>query len=148
MDLKKILSPSVIFPSIEAVTKEGALEAMVKLLAAAKGAGPIEPLLKAIMEREGKDSTGLEQGIAVPHGKTDAVTGLIAGIGRLAEPMEWGTRDGSLVRILVMTISPVKRTGPHLQFIGEVVRLLRDKTLRTALLSAPGASEMYAVMIK
>ncbi|MFA7566068.1 MAG: PTS sugar transporter subunit IIA [Alkalispirochaeta sp.] len=146
MNLKKILSPSVIFPSIEVTTKEDAIESMVKLLAAARDAGPIEPLLEVVMERERKDSTGLEQGIAVPHGKTDAVTDLIAGIGRLVEPVEWGTRDGSLVRILVMTISPLKRTGPHLQFIGEVVRLLREERHRTSLLSASGASEMYDVM--
>ncbi len=146
MNLKKTLSPAVIFPSIEATSKEEAIETMVSLLAGARGVGPIEPLLQVVMEREEKDSTGLEHGIAVPHGKTDAVNDLIAGIGRLTEPVEWETRDGVPVRILVMTISPLARTGPHLQFIGEVVRLLKDESHRDALISAAGAREMYEIM--
>ncbi len=148
MDLKKTLTPAVLFPAIEASSRDDAIATMVNLLAAARGAEPVAPLLDVIMERERKDSTGLEHGIAVPHGKTDAVGELIAGIGRLVEPVEWGTRDGSPVRILIMTISPLARTGPHLQFIGEVVRLLKDESHRDALIAAPDAAAMYKVMIK
>ncbi|MFP4210622.1 MAG: PTS sugar transporter subunit IIA [Alkalispirochaeta sp.] len=148
MNLKKTLSPAVMFPRIDASTKEDAIRDMVTRLAAVHGIDEVEPLLTAVLEREQKDSTGLERGIAVPHGKTDAVNRLLAGIGRLAEPIEYGTRDGSPVRLLVMTVSPLARTGPHLQFIGEVVRLLRDENQRNALIEATDAVAMYGVMIR
>lgn len=148
MNLKKTLSPTVMFPALEAPDKDAAIEAMVRALAAAHGAHDIDPLMKCVFQREEKDSTGLEHGIGVPHGKTDAVSDLMAGIGRLVEPVEYGTRDGSPVRLLVMTISPVGRTGPHLQFIGEVVRLLRDEAHRNALLTATDAAAMYEVMVR
>lgn len=148
MDLKKTLTPSVVFPAIHASTKNEAITEMVRLIAEANGVSDIEPLLTAVFERERKDSTGLEHGIAVPHGKTNAVDRLFAGIGRLVEPVEFGTRDGSLARLLVMTISPLGKTGPHLQFIGEVVRLLKDEGQRTALLTAPDATAMYNAMIR
>lgn len=148
MNLKKTLSPSVMFPALDATSKESAIEAMVRSLAAAHDVVDVDPLLQAVLDRERKDSTGLEHGIGVPHGKTDAVSGLMAGIGRLVEPVEYGTRDGSPVQLLVMTISPIGRTGPHLQFIGEVVRLLRDEAQRSALLSASDAEEMYEAMIR
>jgi len=148
MNLKKTLSPAVMFPRIEASTKEDAIREMVTRLAAANGVDDVDPLLAAVLEREEKDSTGLERGIAVPHGKTDAVNRLLAGIGRLVEPVEYGTRDGLPVRLLVMTISPQARSGPHLQFIGEVVRLLRDEAQRDALIGAVDAAAMYEAMTR
>lgn len=148
MNLRKTLNPSVVFPAIEASTKDEAITEMVRLLAQANGVDDIEPLLTAVFERERKDSTGLEHGIAVPHGKTNAVDSLFAGIGRLVSPVDFGTRDGSMVRLLVMTISPLGKTGPHLQFIGEVVRLLKDEAQREALLEATDAEAMYKAMIR
>jgi mannitol/fructose-specific phosphotransferase system IIA component (Ntr-type) len=148
MNLKKTLSPAVMFPALEAPDKDSAIEAMVRALAGAHGVNDLDPLLECVFNREKKDSTGLEHGIGVPHGKTDAVAGLMAGIGRLIEPVEYGTRDGSAVRLLVMTISPVGRTGPHLQFIGDVVRLLRDEAHRNALLAAADLAARYAVMVR
>lgn len=148
MNLRKTLAPSVVFPAIDASTKDEAITEMVRLLAHANGIYEIEPLLTAVFDRERKDSTGLEHGIAVPHGKTNAVDRLFAGIGRLVTPVEFGTRDGSSVRLLVMTISPVGKAGPHLQFIGEVVRLLKDGEQRNALLQAEDADAMYRAMIR
>jgi mannitol/fructose-specific phosphotransferase system IIA component (Ntr-type) len=76
------------------------------------------------------------------------VDDLIAGIATLAEGVDFGARDGVPSRILVMTISPQKRSGPHLQFISEVVRLLRDEALRERLLVASTSEELYGAFIQ
>jgi PTS system nitrogen regulatory IIA component len=134
------------FPSLQVADKQEAIETLVRHLAATRKIVHVEPLIEVVMQREQKDSTGLERGIAVPHGKTDAVDDLIAGIATLAEGVDFGARDGKASRILVMTISPLQRTGPHLQFISEVVRLLRDETLRDKLLSATTSQQMYEAL--
>lgn len=148
MNLKKVLSPAVMLPALEATDAYAAIDAMVAALAATRGIGDVAPLIEAVRAREARDRTGLEHGIAVPHGKTDAVNELVAGIARLVTPVDFGSRDGIPARLLVMTISPAARSGPHLQFIGEVVRLLRDASHREALLAAPDAAAMYEVMTK
>jgi mannitol/fructose-specific phosphotransferase system IIA component (Ntr-type) len=136
------------FPRLEAGDKDDAIRRFVGLLAESRGIENLDPLLDAVFLREQKDPTGLEHGIAVPHGKTDAVDDLIAGIATLAEGVDFGARDGVPSRILVMTISPQKRSGPHLQFISEVVRLLRDEALRERLLVASTSEELYGAFIQ
>ena len=147
MNLRKVLSPQVMFPALQVADKSEAIDTLVRRLAATRSISHVDPLIEVVLQRERKDSTGLERGIAVPHGKTDAVDDLIAGVATLAEGVDFGARDGKPSRILVMTISPLKRTGPHLQFISEVVRLLRDETLREKLLAATTAREMYEAFI-
>jgi mannitol/fructose-specific phosphotransferase system IIA component (Ntr-type) len=148
MNLTKVLSPRAMFPRLEAGDKDDAIRRFVRLLAESRGIENLDPLLDAVFLREQKDPTGLEHGIAVPHGKTDAVDDLIAGIATLAEGVDFGARDGVPSRILVMTISPQKRSGPHLQFISEVVRLLRDEALRERLLVASTSEELYGAFIQ
>jgi len=143
MNLTKVLSPRVMFPRLVASDKDDAIRQFVALLAGSRGIANLAPLMEAVFLREQKDPTGLEHGIAVPHGKTDAVDDLIAGIATLAEGVDFGARDGIPSRILVMTISPQNRSGPHLQFISEVVRLLRDGTLRESLLAGATSEELY-----
>lgn len=135
------------FPALEVADKNEAIETLVRHLAATRHIDHVEPLIEVVMQREQKDNTGLERGIAVPHGKTDAVDDLIAGVATLSEGVDFGARDGVPSRILVMTISPLKRTGPHLQFISEVVRLLRDESLREQVLTATSAQQMYEAFI-
>ncbi len=146
MNLRKVLSPQVMFPALQVADKNEAIETLVRRLAATRKIDHVDPLIDVVMQREQKDSTGLERGIAVPHGKTDAVDDLIAGVATLSEGVDFGARDGKASRILVMTISPLKRTGPHLQFISEVVRLLRDEALREKLLAATSSQEMYEAL--
>ena len=135
------------FPAITAENKTEAIRTMVGHLADSRGITEVEPLVRAVLEREQKDSTGLEHGVAVPHGKTDAVTDLIAGVATVRPPVDFSSRDGAPTEILVMTISPLHRSGPHLQFIGEVVRLLRDQDLRAALLAAGTPEEMLKAVL-
>ena len=136
------------FPQLAADDKHAAIDAFVEQLAAAHGVVEIDPLLESVRQRERKDATGLEMGVAVPHGKTDAVDSLMAGLATLAQPLDFGARDGQASRILVMTISPQRRSGPHLQFIAEVVRLLRDASLRESLLAATTGEQLYEAFIR
>ena len=136
------------FPVLDSAPKEEVITRMVHRLADAYDVSEVEPLVAAVLERERKDSTGLEYGVAVPHGKTDAVKDLLAGIALVPGGVDFASRDGKATRILVMTISPAARSGPHLQFIGEVVRLLRDEDFRNTLIAARDGKGMYEAITR
>lgn len=149
MNLRKVLSPAVMFPELAGETKEAVIRDMVQRLAAVhKLESQLDEMIRVVLEREQKDSTGLEHGLAVPHGKTDAVPGLVAGIGRCTGGIDFATRDGAPAYLFIMTVSPKATSGPHLQFLSEVVRLLKDDRQREDLLAAPTADAMYRVMVR
>lgn len=136
MNLRRVLSPQVIRPDLVATTKSGAIEELLDLLAATGKVADRAAALASLLERERKMSTGMEHGIAIPHGKTEAVEELIAGIAVSAAGIEFDSLDGKPAHIFVMTLSPKNRTGPHIQFLAEVGQLLRSESTRQAIISA------------
>ena len=107
-----------------------------------------ESLLKAVLDREAQMSTGMKNGIAIPHGKTDDVSELHAVIAVSAEPVDFECLDKQLARIFVMTISPASHTGPHLQFLAEVSGLLTRDDLRKKILAAQNKDELLNIFFQ
>jgi len=91
-------------------------------------------------------STGMENGIAIPHGKTDAVEELLAGVGITKHDVDFNSLDGKPCRIFIMTLSPSHRTGPHIQFLSEISQLLRSEEKRKKLLSAADSREILRAL--
>ena len=149
MNLKKVLSCDTISLELKSGTKDGVIEEMTDLLMAAgkiKGIEDRKVVLKAVMDREKKMSTGMQNGIAIPHGKTDAVESLVAALGVKKEGIDFGSLDGQPSRIFVMTISPDNRTGPHIQFLAEISRQLNDPKIRDAILNAKSREEIIELL--
>ena len=90
----------------------------------------------AELERESKMSTGIQQGIAIPHGKTDAVDELLACVGIVKDGVDFEALDGISSKIFIMTLSPLTRTGPHVQFLAEISRVLTNEEMRIKLINA------------
>lgn len=143
MNLKKVLSPDCVWVDLKAETKNGVIEEMVDRLVAAGKISDREGVLKALFERESKMSTGMQNGVAIPHGKTDAVRELVAAVGLNKAGVDFDSMDGSPCTIFIMTISPISRSGPHMQFLAEVSRLIRLQSEREKLLSAHTHSQAY-----
>ena len=149
MNLKKVLSCDTVSLELKSETKEGVIEEMTDLLMAAGRIRNIEDrkiVLKAVLDREKKMSTGMQNSIAIPHGKTDAVESLVAALALKKEGVEFGSLDGQPSRIFVMTISPDNRTGPHIQFLAEISRQLNDPKVRDAILNAKSREEIVDLL--
>ena len=112
--------------NLESTDKEDVLKEMVDLLAEAKDIGDKKSILKALIERENLGSTGIGQGIAIPHGKTDKVSELIAVLGISAKGVNYEALDGEPVYILFLLVAPKDTAGPHLKALAQISRLLRD----------------------
>lgn len=146
MNLKKVLLPETVWVDLKADSKTGVIEEMVDRLVAAGKVEDRESVLSAVLEREAKMSTGMQNGVAIPHGKTEAVEELVASVGLHKEGVDFESMDGSPSHIFIMTLSPEKRTGPHIQFLAEISRTISQPAEREKLMAATTHGEIYEIL--
>ena len=143
MRLTDILTPERIKAPLIATTKPQVLAELVDVLADTGGASDRDKALAAVLEREQTRTTGIGHGLAIPHGKSNAVSDLVLAVGRTATPVAFHSIDGKPVTLLVMLISPVDRIGPHIQALARISRLFSSDTFRNKLNHAKDAAEMW-----
>ena len=146
MNSKKPLTVETISLELKGSTKDEILSEMVGLLVASGHIRDREAVLKAVVDREKRMSTGMQNGIAIPHGKTDSVDCLVAALGIRRGGVDFGALDGQPSTIFVMTVSPDSRTGPHIQFLAEISRPLNDAAVRAMLLAATSREEVLQLL--
>lgn len=147
MRIKNVLTTSVIRTELASDTKE---EVMYELLDILIEAGKIpadrrDQVFEDLMDRENKMSTGIQHGVAIPHAKTKAVSTLVACIGIKREGLDFDSLDGQKSTLFIMTISPIDRVGPHVQFLAEISQIIKNLSSRKALLEAQSAQEVLSV---
>ena len=91
-------------------------------------------------------STGLQEGIAIPHGKTDTVESLVAAIGIKKDGVPFDSLDGRPAQIIALTLSPANKPGPHIQFLAEVSKALGMAAVREQLLAAGSEEAVLAAL--
>jgi len=129
-----------------AETKDEAIHEMLDVLETAGVLPDRAAAEKVVFERERVMSTGMECGIAIPHGKTDTVDQLIVAVGIKREGLDFDCADGQPARMFIMTLSPVSRSGPHIRFLAEISRLLHTADVRERVLNAADSREVVAVL--
>jgi PTS system nitrogen regulatory IIA component len=145
MKIKSILSPELITTSLKSSTKEGVIGELLDILVAQKKIKNRDEVYTALMDRERKMSTGIQHGVAIPHAKTRAVTQLVACIGIKPEGIDFDALDGEPSKIFIMTLSPIDRVGPHVQFLAEVSMVIQTQEARERLLLAKSAKDVLSV---
>lgn len=148
MNLKKVLTRDSVRIGLTGTSKNEIIKELVGLIVKSGSDLNEESLLKAVLDREAQMSTGMKNGIAIPHGKTDDVSELHAVIAVSAEPVDFECLDKQPARIFVMTISPASHTGPHLQFLAEVSGLLTCDDLRKKILAAQNEDELLNIFFQ
>ena len=146
MNLRKLLSEDSIILELASTAKEDIIREMVDFLVARGRIKDRDAALKAVLDRESKMSTGMQHGIAIPHGKTDTVDKLVTALALKKDGVDFGSMDGKPSQIFIMTISSVSRTGPHIQFLSEISQVLNDPEKREALLKATTPSQVIDVL--
>ncbi|MFH1245298.1 MAG: PTS sugar transporter subunit IIA [Candidatus Omnitrophota bacterium] len=135
MKIMEFLIPEAVSANLQAVDKKSVLKELVGLLI---NAGEIkekdrDKLIKILLEREALGSTGIGQGIGIPHGKYSSVKNLIGACGISHKGVNFESLDGELVQIFFLLIAPEDSAGPHLKALARVSRLLKDKYFRDTL---------------
>ena len=146
MILTQILHPNCVKVPVESTDKEEVITELVDLLAANGLFSDRDVALEAVLTRERTQSTGTGSGIAIPHGKCNAVKELVMAIGIAHEPIEFESVDGKPVTILILLISPADQTGPHIQALARISRLMLKEQFRQQIAKAASADEVYELL--
>lgn len=143
MQLTQILQPTCIVVPVKGKNKEEAITELVDILAANDLLKDRDAVLDSVLMREQTRSTGIGSGIAIPHGKSKGVDELVMSIGITGEPLEFESIDGKPVSIIVLLASPAGQTGPHIQALAKISRIMLDEDLRAKIASAKTPEEVY-----
>ncbi|UCC96391.1 MAG: PTS sugar transporter subunit IIA [Phycisphaerales bacterium] len=146
MILTQILRPNCVKVPLESRDKEAVIAELVDLLDAGGLLSDRDLALDAVLTRERIQSTGTGAGIAIPHGKCNAVRELVMAIGIAGEPIEFQSVDGKPVTILILLVSPADQTGPHIQALARISRLMLKEDFRQNLEQAASAEQVYELL--
>jgi len=146
MVLTQILQPTCVRVPLISKDKDSAMTELIDVL---DGAGLLQDkqaVVDAVFTRERTRSTGIGSGIAIPHGKCNAVKELVMALGVAPEPIEFQSVDNKPVSIVILLVSPLDQTGPHIQALAQISRLMLDETFKTALEQASSTEAAYKLL--
>jgi PTS system nitrogen regulatory IIA component len=146
MNLKTVLTKETINLHLKGTNKEDIIKELLDVLVAAGKIQDREAALAAVMDRERKMSTGMKHGIAIPHGKSASIPDLVACIGVSDTPVDFDSLDQEPCRIFILTLSPLEKTGPHLQFLAEISLLFKSAEKRAEILKAAAPEDIIKVL--
>ena len=148
MILTQILQPACVKVPLESKDKESVISELVDLLDAERLLLDKSEALEAVMTREKTRSTGIGSGIAIPHGKCKAVKELVMAIGIAHEKIDFARIDGKPVGIIILLVSPLDQTGPHIQALARISRLMINEEFKQSLENATSAEQVYELLSK
>lgn len=148
MRLTDILKPQNIKLPLAAKNKTEAISELVDVLAASGDVTDAKKVLEAVIEREATRTTGIGNGLAIPHGKCNGVGHLVMAIGRPVAPIDFQAIDGRPVTLIWLLTSPPDQTGPHIHALARISRLMTIDRFRQALAAAQTPKEMYDAIVQ
>ncbi len=148
MQLTEILTPGSIKVPLSGCEKKSAVEELVDLLHEQGRVSDAAAVKQAIWQREQTRTTGIGHGLAIPHGKSGGCERLVMAIGRPPRPLDYGSIDGRPVNLIFLLASPPDQTGPHIQVLAKISRLMTRVDVRAAMLQAADAQAIYEVIAR
>ena len=142
MALIDLIEERVIKIPLTGQTKTEVIRELVDVLASAGKIVDPPKALAAVMERESKGSTGLEEGIAVPHAKTEAVKTLTIAIGISPQGIDFDALDRKPSQLFFLMLAPPDQSGPHIEALAEIARMTRSKAFCRTLIGAQTPREV------
>lgn len=146
MKIMDFLNPKAISVDLKSKDKRGVIKELTELLAAVGDVRNKEELVRVLMDRETLGSTGIGQGIGIPHGKLPRVKKLTAAFGIAKKGIDFESLDGEPAYIFFLLVAPEESAGPHLKALARISRLLKDKYVREALKKASDIKDVLKVI--
>jgi len=144
MQLSQIMTRDRVRAPLRATDKTGAITELIDLLAETGGLSDRDAALEAVLRRESERTTGIGFGLAIPHGKAGAK--LVMAAGKPAQPIDFQSLDRKPVTFIVLLVSPPDQTGPHIQALARISRLMNVEGFRAAIEKATTAEELHAAI--
>jgi len=146
--LSDVLHPENVKVPLEALDKEEAFEELVDLAARNGFVPDAGAAVAALAEREAKATTGIGEGVAIPHGKHETIPHLTAALGISPHGIDFDAVDGDPVHIVFLLLAEEDNPGPHVQALAAIAKLLQNPRFRQELRQATSADEAYQVLLR
>jgi len=146
MDIADLLTPASVIARLRATSKKQALQELARRAAEVTGE-PERAIFSTLMKRERLGTTGVGNGIAIPHGKLASLTRLHGMFARLDQPIDFDAIDDRPVDLIFLLLAPESSGADHLKALARVSRLLRDKAACEKLRGTDDAEALYALLV-
>ena len=146
MKILDILERNAIIPELKGNTKKQVLEELIDALLQNKPQLDRSRLMGVLLERERLGSTGIGDGIAIPHGKLKDLDQLALSFGKSAQGVDFESMDGKPVHLFFLLVAPESCAGIHLRALAKIARLLKNGSVRKRLGSVANREEIYDVI--
>lgn len=146
--LLALVSPQCISCNLKGNTKEEIIVELIDLIIKAGYVVDRQLILEDVLTREKTMSTGMQHGIALPHGKSDGIKAMTIAVGIKKEGIDFASFDGKPSQLFIMVVSPRKESGPHVQFLAAISSLLKTPDMTEKIVNAKTPDEVHALLTK
>jgi fructose-specific phosphotransferase system IIA component len=146
MRMTDILKPQNIKVPLESTGKTEVIKELIDLLERNGELADAKKVLDAVLEREATRTTGIGNGLAIPHGKCPGTDHLVMAIGRAPTPIDFQSIDGKPVTLIWLLTSPPDKTGPHIHALARISRLMTIDRFRAALHTAQTPQQIFDII--
>jgi len=148
MKITDILDQSLIIADLTSKTKKNVLEELVSHLAKCEGKVDEDELLKVLLEREKLGSTGINDGVAVPHGKLKNIDRLLSVFGRSREGVDFGALDNKPSHLFFLLVAPESSAGTHLKALARISRIAQNEMFRKRCMEANTKEDLFQLVLE
>lgn len=148
MNLGDVLREACVLVDLKGETKEQVLRELVSALKEEHLVQDEEEAVRVILERESLGSTGIGDGVAIPHGKMKGLSSMLCAFGRSVKGVSFDAVDRQPVHIFFLLLAPEETAGLHLKMLSRISRILRDAPFRKRLMEQGVAPELYRAIVE
>lgn len=148
MRLTELLEEDSIISDLKAKNKIGVLEELVEALKRFHPSVDKNALVKVLLERERLGSTGIGDGVAIPHGKFHALAHPVISFGRSLKGLDFESVDGEPAYLFFLLVAPENSASVHLKALAKIAKILKNSSFRKTLMEAPGKKDLYQAIIQ
>ncbi|MBU1149699.1 MAG: PTS sugar transporter subunit IIA [Proteobacteria bacterium] len=148
MKIMDILKKEFILEELKAKSKREVLVELAAVFARGKTKFDPEAMLHVLLEREKLGSTGIGDGIAIPHGKLAGLEEMVIAFGRSREGVDFEAMDGKPAHLFFLLMAPENSAGQHLKALAKISRMLKDAVFRKYLLAAKTHDDLYQALVE
>ncbi len=143
MKIMDILVKDAVLLDLDSSSKQAALQELARSLAVAEPRLDAARLLEVLLERERLQSTGIGDGVAIPHGKLPGLEDLVASFARSRVGVDFDSIDGQKTHLFFLLVVPENAGGKHLKALARISRFFRDASFRKALEEAETREDVF-----
>lgn len=148
MKVSELLNPGVIISDLKGNKKEEVINELIDLFKSDSRVQDVEKVRSAVLDREKIMSTGVGKGFAIPHGKTNSITDIIAAFGKTKNPVDYDALDNQPVHLVFLLVGKDNLVSKHIKLLSRISRMMNKDEFRNRLLEAESAEEILDIFHK